>query len=55
MERIEKIVTDTEFSVMFRKEFPNASYQDYQSALRYFKQGWKIETIFENMMFRDFE
>ena len=55
MERNEKIITNAEVSEMFRKEFPDASYQDYQSALRYFKQGWKIETIFENMMFRDFE
>lgn len=55
MERNEKMITDTEFSVMFRKEFPNASYQEYQIALRYFKQGWSIESIFDNTMFRDFE
>lgn len=55
MERKEKIITDTEFSAMFLKEFPNASYQEYQLALRHFKDGWKIESIFEDIMFGDFE
>ena len=55
VERKEKIITDTEFSAIFLKEFPNASYHEYQLALRRFKDGWTIESIFENIMFGDFE
>ena len=55
LEKKEKIITDTEFSAIFLKEFPSASYQEYQLALRRFKDGWKIESIFEDIMFRDFD
>ena len=55
LEKKEKIITDTEFSAMFLREFPNASYQEYQLALRHFKDGWKIESIFEDIIFGDFD
>ena len=55
MEKKEKKITDTEFSTMFYKEFPNASYQEYQLALRHFKDGWQIKSIFEDIIFGDFD